>query len=128
MSDKLESILLLVSIVTFIGALLYLRMRAGPGRAWHLVRRFFAELVKEYGPPGFDPFEKVTPAMLVGVVLIMGLLFVLKWYKQTGSPLAQEIDAIYEIVFGFLFLGVVGLFVIRKVLRSLDDDDDDAKQ
>ncbi len=127
MSDEFKSIVILVGAVMIFGSVVYLRVRAGPGRTWHLIHRFLSEVVKEYGPPGLDPLKKVTPATWVVAVLLVGILLVLHWYKQSGSPLAHKIDAIYEFAFGFLLLCLIGYFVVRKVLGDADEDDD-AKQ
>ena len=110
----------------FVGSLIYFRVRAGPGRTWHLIRRFLAELAKEYSPPGLDPYEKVTPALLVGAVLMVGVLAVLHWYDFKGHPLSQKIGAILEIAIWIGILFLVGRYTIRRALRGLDDDD--AKQ
>ena len=126
MSDQIEIIVILVGAVMIVGSLIYLRVRAGPGRTWHIMRRFLAELAKEYGPPGFDWFEKVTPAVLVGAVLMVGVLAVLAWYNNKENPLSQKISTILEIASGIVVLFVVGRHIIRRVLRGLDDDD--AKQ
>ena len=108
----------------FFGSLIYLRVRAGPGRTWHLIRRFLAEVAMEYGPPGTDPLKKVGPATLIVTVLFMGTYLVVKWFKQSGSPLAQEIDAIIDYAIGFWFLCLVGYFAFRKVLGDADEGDD----
>ena len=50
MLDDFKSIVLLVGAVMFVGSVIYLLVRAGLGRTWHLIRRFLAEVAKEYGP------------------------------------------------------------------------------
>ena len=124
MSDDFKSIVLLVGTVMFVGSVIYLRVRAGPGRTWHLIRRFLAEMLKEYGPPGMELLKKVTPATWIVAVLLVGTLLVLDWYKQSGSPLAHEIFDIAVIAFGVGLLCLVGYFAVRKVLGDADEDDD----